>query len=124
MGKDQQAATNQLREQQEGALEAPTRDVSRHSKEGSARIFVGTALFYIALPAFLLAVVTFLYSGLYWLRTAEWKHVTLVDLTTAFSGWQPSSMMFDYVLSQAPVALPAMVLALVLFVVCALLLAD
>ena len=66
MGKDERAEANQLRERQEGALEPQTRDVSRHLNEGSARIFVGTALFYIALPAFLLAVLTLLYSGFHW----------------------------------------------------------
>ena len=125
MAKDKSAVADHMRERQEGTSEPPPkRDVSRYPNEGSARVVVGTVLFYVALPALLLGVLTPLYSSFYWVKTGEWKNVTLIDVTPALAEWRPSWVMFDYVLTQAHVALPAIVLAVILFFVCAFLFAD
>ena len=125
MANDKTAVANDMRERQEGTSELPPgRDLSRYPNEGRTRAILGTVLFYVALPALLLGVITPLYSSFHWLKTGEWKNVTLIDVTPALGGWRPSWVMFDYVLTQAHVALPASVFAVILFFACALLFSD
>ena len=125
MAKEKGAVADQLSERQQGNSEPPHNpDVLRNPKEGSARGVVGTLLFYVALPAFLIGISTPLYSSVYWLKTGEWKNVTLIDLTPALAGWRPNWAAIDYLFTQAHVALPTMVLAVILFLACAFLLSD
>ena len=125
MAKEKVAVADQLGERQRGNSEHPHNpDVPPNPKDNAARGVVGTILFYIALPAFLIGVFTPLYSSVYWLKSGEWKNVTLLDLAPATAGWHPNWVTIDYLFTQAHVALPATVLAVILFLACAFLLSD
>ena len=125
MAKEKGAVADQLRELQPDNSGHPHNpDVPPNPKENRARAAIGTILFYIALPAFLVGVLTPLYSSVYWLKSGEWKNVTLVDLTPATAGWHPTWVTLDYLLTQAHVALPTIALAVILFIACAFLLSD